>query len=160
MLKRAFDAGGSIFLLVALSPVFAACSLAVRLSSRGPVIFKSRRIGRCGAVFEMLKFRTMREGAPQVATHLLANPEEFVTPAGKFLRRSSLDELPQLWNVLRGEMSLVGPRPALFNQEDLVAIRRESGVEALRPGVTGWAQVSGRDGLSVAEKAALDAEYL
>jgi O-antigen biosynthesis protein WbqP len=160
MLKRAFDVAVSILLLVVLSPVFAACALAVRLSSPGPVIFKSRRIGRGGAIFEMLKFRTMRVGAPQVATHLFGNPESFLTPAGKFLRRSSLDELPQLWNVLRGDMSLVGPRPALFNQDDLIALRRESGVEALRPGVTGWAQVCGRDGLSITDKAALDAEYL
>jgi O-antigen biosynthesis protein WbqP len=108
----------------------------------------------------MLKFRTMREGAPQLATHLLANPSEFLTPLGGFLRRSSLDELPQLWNVLRGNMSLVGPRPALFNQDDLVALRRESGVEVLRPGITGWAQVRGRDDLSISEKAALDAVYL
>jgi O-antigen biosynthesis protein WbqP len=160
MLKRAFDVAVSLLLLVVLSPVFAACALAVRLSSPGPVIFKSRRIGRGGAIFEMVKFRTMREGAPQVATHLLGNPESFLTPDGKFLRRSSLDELPQLWNVLRGDMSLVGPRPALFNQDDLIALRRESGVEALRPGVTGWAQVCGRDGISIQEKAALDAEYL
>jgi O-antigen biosynthesis protein WbqP len=160
MLKRVFDVGVSIFLLVVLSPVFSACALAVRFSSPGPVIFKSRRIARGGAVFEMLKFRTMREGAPQVATHLLANPEDLVTPVGKFLRRSSLDELPQLWNVLRGDMSLVGPRPALFNQEDLIALRRRSGVEALRPGITGWAQVCGRDGISTEEKATLDAEYL
>jgi O-antigen biosynthesis protein WbqP len=160
MLKRAFDVAVSILLLAVLSPAFAACALAVRLSSPGPAIFKSRRIGRGGAIFEMLKFRTMREGAPQVATHLLANPEDLVTPAGKFLRRSSLDELPQLWNVLRGDMSLVGPRPALFNQDDLVALRRGSGVEALRPGITGWAQVCGRDGIPIEEKAALDEEYL
>jgi O-antigen biosynthesis protein WbqP len=160
MLKRAFDILISACLIVILVPVFAACALAVRLSSPGPVIFNSRRIGRGGSIFEMLKFRTMREGSPQVATHLLANPKNLVTPVGKFLRRSSLDELPQLWNVIRGDMSLVGPRPALFNQDDLIALRRESGVEALRPGVTGWAQVCGRDGLSITDKAALDAEYL
>jgi O-antigen biosynthesis protein WbqP len=160
MLKRAFDVLVSSALLVILAPVMAACALVVKLGSPGPAIFKSRRIGRNGNIFEMLKFRTMREGAPQLATHLLANPSEFLTPLGGFLRRSSLDELPQLWNVLRGNMSLVGPRPALFNQDDLVALRRESGVEVLRPGITGWAQVRGRDDLSISEKAALDAVYL
>jgi O-antigen biosynthesis protein WbqP len=160
MLKRAFDIVVSSALLVVLAPVMAVCAVSVRLGSPGPAIFKSRRVGRNGGIFEMLKFRTMREGSPQVATHLLANPSELLTPLGGFLRRSSFDELPQLWNVLRGDMSLVGPRPALFNQVDLVALRRESGVEALRPGITGWAQVRGRDDLSIAEKAALDAEYL
>jgi O-antigen biosynthesis protein WbqP len=160
MLKRAFDILASAFLLLVLAPVFAACALAVRISSNGPVIFKSRRFGRAGVLFDMLKFRTMRVGAPQVASHLLPDPGAFVTPVGAFLRRSSLDELPQLWNVLRGEMSLVGPRPALFNQGDLFALRQRSGAADLRPGLTGWAQVGGRDSLSTEEKAALDAEYL
>jgi O-antigen biosynthesis protein WbqP len=159
MLKRAFDLAVSATLLVPLLPVLALCACAVRLSSPGPAIFKSRRIGRNGMVFEMLKFRTMREDAPQLATHLLAEPQKFLTPAGAFLRRTSLDELPQLWNVLRGDMSLVGPRPALFNQEDLAALRHRSGADTLRPGITGWAQVRGRDTLTVEEKAALDAEY-
>jgi O-antigen biosynthesis protein WbqP len=160
MVKRVFDVFASAALLAVLCPVFAGCAVAVRLTSPGPAIFKSRRIGRNGEIFEMLKFRTMRVGAPQVATHLLENPSDFLTPVGAFLRRSSLDELPQLWNVLRGDMSLVGPRPALFNQDDLAALRRQSGAGALLPGITGWAQVRGRDGLSVSEKAALDAEYL
>lgn len=159
MLKRAFDILASAFLLAALAPAFAACALAVRATSPGPVLFKSRRIGRSGVLFDMLKFRTMQAGAPQVATHLLPDPASFVTPVGAFLRRSSLDELPQLWNVLRGEMSLVGPRPALFNQGDLMALRRSSGAADLRPGLTGWAQVGGRDSLSTVEKAALDADY-
>lgn len=160
MLKRLFDIIVAALLLLVCSPVLAGCALLVRLTSPGPVVFKSRRIGRAGVIFSMWKFRTMREGTPQLATHLVLNPSEFLTPVGRFLRRSSLDELPQLWNVLWGEMSLVGPRPALFNQNDLIALRRESGVEILRPGVTGWAQVKGRDTLSIEEKAALDKHYL
>jgi O-antigen biosynthesis protein WbqP len=160
MLKRAFDLIASIFLLGALAPVLAACALAVRLSSPGPVLFKSQRIGRGGELFTMLKFRTMRMGSPQLATHLMENPSEFLSPVGAFLRQTSLDELPQLWNVMRGDMSLVGPRPALFNQTDLAALRRRSGVDALKPGITGWAQVRGRDDISVTEKANLDEYYL
>jgi O-antigen biosynthesis protein WbqP len=160
MLKRAFDLIASIFLLGALAPVLAACALAVRLSSPGPVLFKSQRIGRGGELFTMLKFRTMRMGSPQLATHLMENPSEFLSPVGAFLRQTSLDELPQLWNVMRGDMSLVGPRPALFNQTDLAALRRRSGVDALNPGITGWAQVRGRDDISVTEKANLDEYYL
>ncbi len=159
MLKRLFDFMAAVLLLLIFAPVLAGCALAVRFSSPGPVVFKSRRIGRSGVLFAMWKFRTMREGTPQLATHLVANPSEFLTPVGGFLRRTSLDELPQLWNVLRGEMSLVGPRPALFNQDDLIALRRLSGVERLRPGITGWAQVKGRDTLSIGEKAALDEYY-
>lgn len=160
MLKRVFDCLMAALLLLVFAPVLACCALAVHLSSPGPIVFKSRRIGRAGAVFTMWKFRTMREGTPQLATHLLANPSDFLTPVGSLLRRTSLDELPQLWTVLRGDMSLVGPRPALFNQDDLIALRHRSGVEALRPGLTGWAQVKGRDGLSTLEKAALDDYYL
>ena len=160
MLKRSFDLLTGALLIVALAPLFVACALAVRLSSQGPVFFASRRIGRNGVHFKMWKFRSMREGTPQLATHLVKNPSAFLTPVGGFLRNTSLDELPQLWNVLRGEMSLVGPRPALFNQDDLIDLRRLSGVEGLRPGVTGWAQVKGRDALSSAQKAALDEYYL
>lgn len=160
MLKRLFDIFVAALLLSVFAPVLAGCALVVRCSSRGSVVFKSRRIGRSGVIFAMWKFRTMQEGAPQLATHLVANPSEFLTPVGGFLRRTSLDELPQLWNVLRGEMSLVGPRPALFNQDDLIMLRRESGVENLRPGITGWAQVMGRDTLSIGEKASLDEYYL
>ena len=160
MLKRIFDFFMSALLLLFFSPVLVGCALVVRLTSRGPVIFKSRRVGRGGVLFTMLKFRTMREDAPQLATHLVVNPEVFISPIGGLLRGTSLDELPQLWNVLRGEMSLVGPRPALFNQDDLVALRRQSGVDALRPGITGWAQVRGRDALSTKEKEVLDKYYL
>ena len=160
MLKRAFD------ILVALAglavgwPVLLALGLAVRLTSPGPAIHWSRRVGRGNRIFAMPKFRTMRTDTPDVATHLLADPQQWITPLGRFLRRSSLDELPQLWSVLVGDMSLVGPRPALFNQDDLVALRTAAGVERLRPGVTGWAQINGRDELPIREKVKLDAEYL
>jgi O-antigen biosynthesis protein WbqP len=160
VLKRAFD------ILVALAglavgwPVLLALGLAVRLSSPGPAIHWSRRVGQGNRIFAMPKFRSMRTDTPDVATHLLEDPARWVTPLGRFLRRSSLDELPQLWSVLVGDMSLVGPRPALFNQDDLVALRTEAGVHRLRPGVTGWAQVNGRDELPIPDKVKLDAEYL
>ncbi|WP_411286570.1 sugar transferase [Phenylobacterium sp.] len=159
-MKRALDIIGSLAGLVVLSPVFAAVALAVRLESPGPALHWSRRVGRLERIFPMPKFRTMRTGAPDVATHLLTDADQWVTPFGRFLRRTSLDELPQLWSVLIGAMSLVGPRPALFNQDDLVALRRAAGVARLRPGLTGWAQVNGRDELPIVEKARLDAEYL
>ena len=160
MLKRLFD------ILVALAglaigwPVLLALALAVRLTSPGPAIHWSRRVGRGNRIFAMPKFRSMRTDTPDVATHLLEDPGRWITPIGGFLRKSSLDELPQLWSVLVGDMSLVGPRPALFNQDDLVALRTEAGVHRLRPGVTGWAQVNGRDELPIPEKVKLDAEYL
>lgn len=160
MAKRAFDILAALAGLIVLSPVLAGLALAVRLDSPGPALHWSSRVGRFNAIFKMPKFRTMRIGAPNVATHLLADPDAWITPLGRFLRRSSLDELPQLWSVLVGDMSLVGPRPALFNQDDLVALRTAAGVDALRPGVTGWAQVNGRDDLPVPDKAKLDAEYL
>lgn len=160
MIKRAFDIAAALGGLLVLSPVLAVIALAVRLDSPGPAIHWSRRVGRFNRIFLMPKFRTMRTDAPDVATHLLADPQAWITPLGRFLRRASLDELPQLWSVLIGDMSLVGPRPALFNQDDLVALRTAAGVEALRPGVTGWAQVNGRDDLPIEEKARLDADYL
>ncbi len=160
MIKRAFDIVAALGGLLVLSPVLAVIALAVRLDSPGPAIHWSRRVGRFNRIFLMPKFRTMRTDAPDVATHLLADPQAWITPLGRFLRRASLDELPQLWSVLIGDMSLVGPRPALFNQDDLVALRTAAGVEALRPGVTGWAQVNGRDDLPIEEKARLDADYL
>ena len=160
MAKRAFDILAALAGLVLLSPLLAAIAVAVRLDSPGPALHWSSRVGRFNAIFKMPKFRTMRTGAPNVATHLLPDPDAWITPLGRFLRRSSLDELPQLWSVLTGDMSLVGPRPALFNQDDLVALRTAAGVDALRPGVTGWAQINGRDDLPVPEKARLDAEYL
>ncbi len=159
-MKRAVDIAGALAGLVLLSPLLLALALAVRLETPGPPLHWSRRVGRRNAIFPMPKFRTMRLGAPDVATHLLAEPEAWVTPLGRFLRRTSLDELPQLWSVLTGHMSLVGPRPALFNQDDLVALRTEAGVDALRPGITGWAQVNGRDELPIPDKVKLDREYL
>ena len=132
----------------------------VRTTSPGPAIHWSRRVGRNNALFLMPKFRTMRIDTPQVATHLMTEPGRWLTPIGGFLRRTSLDELPQLVSVLKGDMSLVGPRPALFNQDDLVSLRTAAGVEALRPGLTGWAQVNGRDELPIPDKVKLDAEYL
>jgi O-antigen biosynthesis protein WbqP len=158
--KRAFDVAAAAAGLVVFSPVLAALALAVRLESPGPALHWSRRVGRDNAIFRMPKFRTMRQGAPDVATHLMTEPDLWVTPLGRFLRRTSLDELPQLWSVMIGEMSLVGPRPALFNQDDLVALRTENGVHRLRPGLTGWAQVNGRDELPIPQKVALDVEYL
>jgi O-antigen biosynthesis protein WbqP len=158
--KRAFDFLAALAGLIVLSPLLAALFLAIRLDSPGPALHWSRRVGRGNAIFLMPKFRTMRIGAPDVATHLLPEPGRWITPLGRFLRRTSLDELPQLWSVLIGQMSLVGPRPALFNQDDLVALRTKAGVHALRPGVTGWAQINGRDNLPIEDKARLDADYL
>jgi O-antigen biosynthesis protein WbqP len=160
VLKRLVDIVGGLVGLVVLSPVLLAIAAAVRLESPGPALHWSKRVGRGNAIFPMPKFRTMRTGAPDVATHLLADPDAWVTPLGGFLRRTSLDELPQLWSVVIGQMSLVGPRPALFNQDDLVALRTEAGVHTLRPGLTGWAQINGRDELPIPEKVKLDAEYL
>nr|WP_243625869.1 sugar transferase [Phenylobacterium hankyongense] len=154
------DIAGGLTGLIVLSPVLVALAVAVRLESPGPALHWSRRVGRGNCFFAMPKFRTMRTDTPQVATHLLADPERWITPLGRFLRRTSLDELPQLWSVLKGDMSLVGPRPALFNQDDLVALRTEGGVDRLRPGLTGWAQINGRDELPIPDKVKLDCEYL
>ncbi len=159
-MKRAVDILAALVGLILLSPLFAGAALAVVLQSPGPALHWSRRVGRDERIFRMPKFRTMRVDTPQVATHLLADPDRWVTPVGRFLRRTSLDELPQLWSILKGDMSVVGPRPALFNQADLVELRRAAGVAGLRPGLTGWAQINGRDEIPVAEKARLDAEYL
>lgn len=159
-MKRAFDIAVALAALVVLSPVLLALALLVRLDSPGPALHWSRRVGRGNRLFAMPKFRTMRIDAPDVATHLLDDPARWITPLGRFLRGASLDELPQFWSVLVGQMSLVGPRPALFNQDDLVALRTAAGLDVLRPGLTGWAQVNGRDELSVAEKTRFDREYL
>ena len=159
-MKRAVDIVGALAGLILFSPALAVVAVAVKLEGPGPVLHWSRRVGRCERIFRMPKFRTMRLGTPDVATHLLADPAQWVTPLGRFLRRTSLDEIPQFWSVLVGDMSLVGPRPALFNQDDLVALRRAAGVDALRPGITGWAQINGRDELPIPEKVRLDAEYL
>ncbi|TCS15555.1 sugar transferase [Caulobacter sp. BK020] len=159
-MKRLFDAAASGAALLLLAVPLLILAAVVRLTSPGPALHWSHRVGRNNVLFAMPKFRTMRIDTPQVATHLLEDADRWLTPPGAFLRRTSLDELPQLWSVLVGDMSLVGPRPALFNQDDLVALRTEAGVEALRPGVTGWAQINGRDEVSIPEKVALDAEYL
>jgi O-antigen biosynthesis protein WbqP len=158
--KRLFDILVAAPLAILLAPVLLAVALAVRWTSPGPALFRTQRVGRNNQLFTMYKFRTMRTDTPQVATHLLENPAQFLSPVGGFLRRTSLDELPQVFNVLRGDMSLVGPRPALFNQHDLVALRTERGVHELVPGITGWAQINGRDELAIPDKVALDEEYL
>ena len=160
MRKRFFDLvmGSGALVLCALPLLVVA--LLVRLTSPGPVLYWSNRVGRHNHIFRMPKFRSMRVGTPAVATHLLNNPEHYLTPIGSFLRKSSLDELPQLWSILVGDMSFVGPRPALFNQDDLIAQRTAQGVHELMPGLTGWAQINGRDELPIPEKVKLDVEYL
>ncbi len=135
-------------------------AVAVRLTSKGPALYWSDRVGRNNVIFKMPKFRSMRIDTPAVATHLLPDPDSYLTPIGSYLRKSSLDELPQFWSILKGDMSFVGPRPALFNQHDLVALRTRAGVHALIPGLTGWAQINGRDELPIPQKVALDIEYL
>jgi O-antigen biosynthesis protein WbqP len=145
--------------LILLVPVMMV-ALCVRLTSVGPIFYWSERVGKHNRLFRMPKFRSMRTDTPAVATHLLAEPDQYLTPIGSFLRRSSLDELPQIWSILRGEMSFVGPRPALFNQEDLIALRTQYGLHVLTPGLTGWAQINGRDELPIPEKVELDREYL
>ena len=159
-MKRLFDVAVSAGALLLLAFPLLVVAAVVRLTSPGPALYWSQRVGRGNVLFAMPKFRTMRIDTPEVATHLLDDPDRWLTPPGAFLRKTSLDELPQLWSVLVGDMSLVGPRPALFNQDDLVALRTAAGMEVLRPGVTGWAQINGRDEVSVPEKVALDAEYL
>jgi O-antigen biosynthesis protein WbqP len=159
-LKRAFDLALAVLLAVLLAFPVLILAVLVRLTSPGPALYWSDRVGRRNAIFRMPKFRSMRVGTPAVATHLLTNPQAHLTPIGAFLRKSSLDELPQLWSILAGDMSFVGPRPALFNQADLIALRTAQRVDALVPGLTGWAQVNGRDELPIPDKVALDAEYL
>jgi len=150
----------SLFLVIVLSPIFLIISILIFFSSKGPILYYSNRIGRNGIIFQMPKFRTMNIDAPVIASHLFDNSKDYLLPFGGFLRRTSLDELPQLFSILKGEMTLVGPRPALFNQTDLVLLRKEKGIDTLMPGVTGWAQVKGRDTLSIIEKVSLDFEYL
>jgi O-antigen biosynthesis protein WbqP len=160
VIKRLFDLALAIpAALVLMLPVLS-IAMAVRLTSPGPALYWSDRVGRHNKIFKMPKFRSMRVDTPAVATHLLADPAKYLTPIGSFLRKSSLDELPQLWSIIKGDMSFVGPRPALFNQHDLIALRTEQGVHELVPGLTGWAQVNGRDELPIPQKVALDAEYL
>lgn len=159
-MKRFFDLCLSLFGLLCLLVPILLVALMVRVTSVGPVIYWSDRVGRNNKIFKMPKFRTMRIDTPAVATHLLTNPDQFLTPIGSFLRKSSLDELPQLWSIIIGDMSFVGPRPALFNQDDLIALRTQYGVHKLIPGLTGWAQVNGRDELPIPEKVKLDVEYM
>jgi O-antigen biosynthesis protein WbqP len=158
--KRAFDAAIVVLLLVPALAICLAIAIAVKATSPGPILYWSRRIGAGGRSFSMPKFRSMRVDTPEVATHLLSDPDRWLTPVGRILRKSSLDELPQVLSVLRGDMSLVGPRPALHNQTDLIAARRRCGVDVLRPGITGWAQVNGRDELPISEKVEYDRQYL
>jgi O-antigen biosynthesis protein WbqP len=159
-MKRVSDLLLSIVLAALLSPLFFIVAVLIKLTSAGPVLYWSDRIGRNNVVFRMPKFRTMLVGTPAVATHLLNDPDKFLTPIGSFLRRSSLDELPQLWSIIKGDMSFVGPRPALFNQDDLIELRTKYGVDRLVPGLTGWAQINGRDELPIPEKVKLDMEYM
>jgi O-antigen biosynthesis protein WbqP len=159
-MKRLIDVAVAVVALLILALPLVFVTILVRATSDGPVLYWSDRVGQGNRIFRMPKFRTMRVGTPAVATHLLNNPESFLTPIGRILRRTSLDELPQLWSILVGDMSLVGPRPALFNQDDLVALRTTLGIHALKPGLTGWAQVNGRDELSTVDKVGFDQEYL
>lgn len=159
-MKRLFDVCLVLVAMLLLLLPIVVVALLVRLTSVGPILYWSDRVGRFNKLFRMPKFRTMQVDTPAVATHLLANPAQFLTPIGSFLRKSSLDELPQLWSILKGNMSFVGPRPALFNQDDLIALRSEHGVDRLLPGLTGWAQINGRDELPIPVKVKLDVEYL
>lgn len=159
-LKRGLDLVLSVTALLLFWPLFLGIAVMIKLSSPGPVFFKQKRIGKGKRLFEIYKFRTMRTDTPKdIPTHLLANPDAFITPIGKFLRKTSLDEIPQIFNIIKGEMSIIGPRPALWNQDDLVAERDKYGVNDLVPGLTGWAQINGRDELPIPVKAKLDGEY-
>jgi len=160
VMKRLFDLiAGACAVVLLLLPI-ALVALAVRLTSKGPALYWSDRVGRNNQLFKMPKFRSMQMGTPAVATHLLNNPDAYLTPIGRFIRKTSLDELPQLWSIFKGDMSFVGPRPALFNQHDLIDLRTKAGIQKLTPGLTGWAQINGRDELPIPVKVALDVEYL
>lgn len=159
-MKRFFDIALALSAGLFLFFPLAVTALAVRMTSSGPALYWSDRVGRDNRIFKMPKFRSMRVDTPAVATHLLENPDQWLTPIGSFLRKSSLDELPQLWCILCGDMSFVGPRPALFNQDDLISLRTAKGVQVLVPGLTGWAQINGRDDLPIPQKVRLDEEYL
>ncbi|QWD91826.1 sugar transferase [Polynucleobacter sp. MWH-Braz-FAM2G] len=159
-MKRIFDLIVAVAVGILFLPLILLTYLLVRLTSSGPAIYWSKRVGKNNQLFEMPKFRSMKIDTPALATHLLANPDSHLTPVGGFIRKTSLDELPQLWSILVGDMSLVGPRPALFNQDDLIAMRTKLGIEALTPGLTGWAQVNGRDELDLPTKVDFDYQYL
>jgi O-antigen biosynthesis protein WbqP len=160
MMKRLIDLCLALLAGLIFALPFLLVAIAVKLTSAGSILYWSDRIGRDNKIFKMPKFRTMRVDTPAVATHLLPEPEKFLTSVGSFLRKSSLDELPQLWSILKGDMSFVGPRPALFNQADLITLRTQCGVDKLLPGLTGWAQINGRDELPIADKVKLDVEYM
>lgn len=159
-MKRIFDLVLALLALLVLLIPIGLAALLVKLTSKGPVVYWSDRVGRYNSLFKMPKLRTMRVDTPAVATHLLSDPGQFLTPVGSFLRKSSLDELPQLWSIIKGDMSFVGPRPALFNQHDLVALRTRFGVDQVLPGLTGWAQINGRDELPIPDKVKLDFDYV
>ena len=159
-MKRVFDLFFSLILIIPISVITVIIGIIIKISSKGPVLYWSDRIGKNNMIFKMPKFRSMLISTPAVATHLLDNPDSCLSPIGGFLRRTSLDELPQLISVLKGDMSFVGPRPALFNQDDLIMLRKEEGVDKILPGITGWAQINGRDTLSIPDKVALDGEYV
>jgi O-antigen biosynthesis protein WbqP len=159
-MKRLFDLILVTILIMILSVPMLFIMLAIRLTSKGPALYWSDRVGFANSIYKMPKFRSMKIDTPEVATHLMSNPEEFFSPIGRFLRRTSLDEFPQLFSILKGDMSFVGPRPALFNQDDLIALRSENDLDKIMPGLTGWAQVNGRDELSIPEKVALEVEYM
>ena len=160
MIKRTIDIVVSLAGFFGLAIPLVVIAVVVKLTSRGPVLYWSERVGRGNRIFRMPKFRSMRVDTPVVATHLLESPDKWLTPIGSFLRKSSLDELPQLWSILNGDMSIVGPRPALHNQQDLIEMRTQRGVHVLRPGLTGWAQINGRDEIPLADKVAYDTWYL
>jgi len=159
-MKYAFDLIGSLVVVLFLLPVILILSVAIKITSKGPILHWSDRVGKNNVIFKMPKFRTMKVNTSLLPTHLMTNPKQYLTIIGPFLRRTSLDEIPQLWSILKREMSFVGPRPALFNQTDLVALRTKFGIHHLMPGLTGWAQINGRDSLSTKEKVLLDKEYL
>ena len=159
-MKRLFDLVLAVVIAAMLWIPILLVAVLVRFTSKGPVLYWSDRVGANNQIFKMPKFRSMRVGTPAVATHLLSNPDVYLTPVGSLLRQSSLDELPQLWSIVKGDMSFVGPRPALFNQHDLIELRTRSGVHLLKPGLTGWAQINGRDELPIPQKVALDIEYM
>tara|TARA_B110000008_G_scaffold279902_1_gene329474 strand:+ start:3163 stop:3723 length:561 start_codon:yes stop_codon:yes gene_type:complete len=159
-MKRLFDLILCVILLLILVIPMLLIALSIAISSEGPILYWSNRVGRRNIIFKMPKFRTMKINTPSLPSHLMQNPEEYLTPIGIFLRRYSMDELPQLFSILIGDMSFVGPRPALFNQDDLISLRTKHNIDSLIPGLTGWAQVNGRDQISIAEKVRFDLEYL
>jgi O-antigen biosynthesis protein WbqP len=159
-MKRLIDLSLACFAIIILLPLIILTAITVKLTSKGSILYWSKRVGINNTLFDMPKFRSMKVDTPAIATHLLKNPYDALTPVGDFLRKSSLDELPQLWSIIKGDMSFVGPRPALFNQDDLMALRHQHNIEKLIPGLTGWAQINGRDELPIPQKVALETEYL